>query len=797
MKKSTLILAALLMALINVSLAEAEIVFQDDFSSGNLNNWTILNGSWSVINGEMCGTSDGARITPNTGTLTSYTFTCAARFQQGLAWGIDFRYIDPNNRLRLDFAPGAPNQLNVNVYQNGTLVAHPYGGTCSQYGANNTQHYCKFVVNGSNFQVYFGNDPNNLDLLCDTTFTPFSSGTIRYEVWGYPPNVLSCFDNVVISTPDNPQMVWWHTYDNLFPPHQDDYFNCVQETEPDHGYIMTGYLTGPPNGTQIRVMKTNQNGDILWDHSWGQPYGNDYGYWVEQTSDGGYIVTGNWYVDSYNCEAFLLKLYPDGNEEWCYTYGHGIEGDGAQCVRQTSDGGYIVAGGTYGSYIWDFWLFKVNSVGTLQWQQTFNMSGYQSASFVSPTNDGGYILSGYTTPDPWNALIIKTNSTGQMQWQNIWGGSTGQEWAGCVRQLPDGSYLASGMTSSYGAGGYDGVLYKISSTGVTQWYQTYGGPYDDELRKFQFSDDGQEVNMVGTISTSATNKDLWYLKTNLSGSTITSMNFGGTAEELGTGVDVTYNGIILAGGSKSYGEGDWDSYLVRLVNPINPTLDINITAINPTIVIPAGGGSFNYNINVHNLISQSQTFQVWTKAYHIASNTFYNMFGPIIRSLPGNANPTRELTQWINSTYPAGSSYYIGYIGTYPNTIVDSSYFSFTKSAVDDGGPWISESKCEGDFFDEYAVEPISVPQQMALLEAYPNPFNPATTITYTLPAATRVKLSVYNISGSLLATLVDGFRDAGVQQVTFNAAELPSGIYLARVESGSCSSVQKLVLMK
>ncbi|NQS96825.1 MAG: T9SS type A sorting domain-containing protein, partial [candidate division Zixibacteria bacterium] len=196
------------------------IIFEDDFSSGNLNNWTVLSGSWDVVNGEMWGHSDGATISPNIGMLTNYVFETDCRFEDGLAWGIDFRYIDPDNRIRLDFAPGAPNQLNVNIYENGSLVSSPYQGTITQFGTYYEQYYCKFIVDGIDFKVYFGNNPNNLTLLCDTTYEAFNSGTIRYHVWGYPPDISSYFDNVLITwyppppppiiitlTPANPPIV--------------------------------------------------------------------------------------------------------------------------------------------------------------------------------------------------------------------------------------------------------------------------------------------------------------------------------------------------------------------------------------------------------------------------------------------------------------------------------------------------------------------------------------------------------------------------------------------------------------
>jgi hypothetical protein len=91
------------------------------------------------------------------------------------------------------------------------------------------------------------------------------------------------------------------------------------------------------------------------------------------------------------------------------------------------------------------------------------------------------------------------------------------------------------------------------------------------------------------------------------------------------------------------------------------------------------------------------------------------------------------------------------------------------------------------------AMGPLSFP----LSSAYPNPFTPPTTLTYSLPTAAPVTLSIYDIRGQLVTTLVDGHRDAGIHEVVFDASGLASGIYLAHIEAGSRSSVQKLMLLK
>ncbi|MCX6641306.1 MAG: T9SS type A sorting domain-containing protein [bacterium] len=224
--------------------------------------------------------------------------------------------------------------------------------------------------------------------------------------------------------------------------------------------------------------------------------------------------------------------------------------------------------------------------------------------------------------------------------------------------------------------------------------------------------------------------------------------------------------------------------------------DINTSAVSPPVVIPANGGSFPYNINVHNLTATPQTGSVWNKVRD-ASNVYTQVFGPVTRTLPGGANPSRVMTQTIAGSISSGTLYFISYMGTYPSTIQDSSFFTITKSTVADGGPWIGESYVTGDFFDEFAVTNNAVPTEYSLGQNYPNPFNPLTSINFKLPQAGLVKLTVFDVMGREVAKLVNGLREAGAHSVTFDASGLASGIYLYKLEAGSFTDVQKMVLLK
>jgi predicted secreted protein len=361
-----------------------------------------------------------------------------------------------------------------------------------------------------------------------------------------------------------PELEWSKTFGNA----GDDFGDSVQQTA-DGGYVIAGFTDSyGAGGDDVWLIKTDSDGNQVWNKTFGGA-SDDVGWSVQQTSDGGYVVAGD--TESYGAggdDVWLIKTDSDGNQVWNKTFG-GASDDIGWSVQQTSDGGYVVAGGTgsYGAGQEDVWLIKTDPEGNKVWDKTFGGTSDDAGISVQQTSDGGYVVAGFTESSGvgGDASLIKTDSDGNKVWDKTFGGVSFDD-GESVRQTSDGGYVIAGYTESYGAGGEDVWLIKTDSNGNEVWDKTFGGASDDAGWSVEQTSDDGYVLAASTESYGGGGDDAWLIKTDSDGNKVWDKTFGGTSDDNGISVKQTSDGsYVIAGSTESYGAGGQDVWLLSVV----------------------------------------------------------------------------------------------------------------------------------------------------------------------------------------------------------------------------------------
>lgn len=310
-----------------------------------------------------------------------------------------------------------------------------------------------------------------------------------------------------------------------------DGFFDIKNTS-DGGYVAAGYarstdgdVAGNKGYIDCWVVKLDASGNIQWQKC----LGGSLGEWVaaiNQTTDGGYIIAGYSYSsdgditghhgDFYETDVWVVKLDASGNMQWQNSMG-GTDDDYAEDVKQTPDGGYIVAGSAYStdgdiSNPWwssyDFWIVKLDDLGNIQWEKTLGGEYWDQSFEIHLTADGGYIAGGATDysinrgVDIW---VVKMDSTGNIQWENNYGG-TESDWAYSLKPALDGGYIVVGKTRSTNGdvsgahGAEDGWIVKLDNAGNLLWQKAIGGTNIEELQDVEVTSDGGYIVTGTTLS---------------------------------------------------------------------------------------------------------------------------------------------------------------------------------------------------------------------------------------------------------------------------------------------------------
>ena len=292
----------------------------------------------------------------------------------------------------------------------------------------------------------------------------------------------------------------------------------------DQGYILAGrsYSFGAGN-EDAYLVKTDRDGNLQWSKVYGTPK-IERSYSVRQTSDGGYILSGsslnyqNTPIDFTvnNFDVLLIKTTAVGNLVWAKRY-DGLFNEEGHDVEQTPDGGYIVTGVALrdsSTQLDNTLLMKTDGDGNVQWANAYG-GAYQSPGWtVRQLNGGGFIISGWANTNG-DCHMLKVDSGGAVLWDKSYAGPN-NDLCYSAESTSDGGFLLAGSTGSFGAGSFDGYLVKTDGAGNLQWSRAYGGS------GVEFGTVGVEANDGGYVLSGLTRSfsaagDLYLVKTDANG----------------------------------------------------------------------------------------------------------------------------------------------------------------------------------------------------------------------------------------------------------------------------------------
>lgn len=719
----------------------------------------------------------------------------------------------------------APDTLWTRIYSGGA------GGNCYGYSVQQTTDG-GFIIAGDAVTYNSGGSPNvwliktyacgNLEWKSDFGVSNIERGYDvqqttdgGYIIVGYNQTWYGQHTDVWLIKTDASGFMEWERH---FGGSDWDYGQSVQQTA-DGGYIIVGWTHSLTTGNHdILMVKTDDSGSEEWERTFGGS-GLEQGYSVQQTTpDGGYIIAGQ--TDSYGAglsDIWLIKTNSLGIEEWDYTFG-GSGDDHGYSVQQTSDGGFIIGGDTdsYGTginFFVDFFLVKTNASGIEEWSTNLDQGYYEAGRSVIQTDDGGYIIAGKNWrggPGNSGALVIKTDASGIEVWDKIIVG--GNLEGLCIQQTTDGGYVIAGARPTYSAPyNLNAWLIRLEGESTCTVSGAVNPPYagltidlldpqyhsvtstitdsDGTYEFVKLCAEDYYVEMVEPLGFVLSENDI---PVTASWGQTSTANF--TLTPILTTNDARtksywkhqVNACISGNGNTDYTEVElvgfdcdiFEHFFSNTVNPIqipyvtylpqySPTM-LSLVALQSTLNINQGGAS-DYESACQQLTA-------------LLLNVVSGKLGQYMQASEDGATVSQAIV-------------YINQILDIDGQLACDVAERLNKGLLVNSG--IIPLTTPNVIFGNGELSGASLPLTFNFGRATPNPFNPSTSIRFDLPEAGTVSLIIYDVMGREITQLVDGFKSAGSYEVTFDGADLSSGVYFAVLETGGKTYTQKLLLLK
>ena len=524
------------------------------------------------------------------------------------------------------------------------------------------------------------------------------------------------------------------------------------------------------------------------------------------------------------------------NEIWEKTYyAPAVQQDEVTCMTIDPNVSMYVGGYTYVTKFsdLDMLLVKYNPSGMLQWSKTINgpANGTDYIRAVTTDHDGNVYITGVSSGTGYDFLTIKFNSDGDTIWAERYAGldpslfGYDEPWAIAVDKNENVFVTGESYDASTGS---DWATIKYDSSGAMKWIERYDGILGgtDENSFDLTLDHNDNIIVTGFSPGNMTSADFLTIKYNQDGDTLWSARYDGTGSgyDYSTRVKVdSLDNIYITGRSdgistqEDYATIKYDSngvqqWVRRYDGSEQDDEPKNLAVTNAGDVIVTGYSN-NSSTGRDYLTIEYDTKgdSLWTSRYNGTIGNGYDEAS----SLTFDSDNNIYVTGYSEDNSMNSDFYTIAYNST-GNKMWDKVYIgpgtgennAKAVSLDKDGNIYVAGTSTGDTTGLDFALvkyspvingikNEIDIPRSFSLEQNYPNPFNPTTDIKYSIPDNEFVELKVYDILGRKVATIEDEEEKPGTYDVTWNAINVPSGVYFYQLEAGNFIQTKKMIVLK
>ena len=591
-------------------------------------------------------------------------------------------------------------------------------------------------------------------------------------------------------------------------------------------YILN-HSRGYTTGADMSIIKYDQNGNFLWDYFYTTPggiYSHDQPNALTLDNQGSCILTGFTTSGFYSDSITTIKLNSAGLLQWIKKFAqYNIRLNSGDCIIADNQNNVYVGGSindTSNGFI-NAVLIKYNPTGVLQWNKTYNGAGNNMDSYFDLKMDSqGNIIAAGAADDIYNydsasVLLQKYTNGGNLIWTQIYHtlapfGEIGKK---ILLDNSDNIYVM-GQTHIYPYSYYSNTfVLKYNPSGNLIWNKLHGNYYTTNSYPYDIAFDNSQNILISGFEKKYGRTNLMLLKYDKNdGNLLWNYLYNQTGS---SSDNALFSGYI---GSNFYISGTSDNkfllmkmqtanaftYTFRRDNLYKPIIDSQYTYDTVQLTadqLPTNAYIRSVNVTIDTIMHGAMgDIEIYMINGNLTDTLFYRRGGPLDNMIGTKLNDTSSLNICGNGLPP-----FTGYF---------TPCRPFAKHLFLPGnGPWIlkiyDRKAPDTGYLKSWSltlsyetiigITPVSseVPEHYSLMQNYPNPFNPITKIRYSIPEPSAIRITIYDINGKVIKTLVNQFLNSGIYETEFDATSLASGVYFYQISAENFVETKKMVLIK